>query len=185
MGRHYNFTKQILVIDLETTCWENKAVENQESEIIEIGISVIDVAKRERVSSESIIVKPERSTVSPFCTQLTTITQEMVDEGISYAEACKILREKYDSRNANWASWGDFDRKQFKRQEQYTPYPFGDRHLNVKNLFALQHQLEAEVGMPNALKILGWPLHGTHHRGVDDANNIAAILMNCLWGITP
>jgi inhibitor of KinA sporulation pathway (predicted exonuclease) len=48
--------------------------------------------------------------------------------------------------------------------------------LNVKTLFALLHALPREVGMAAALTRLGFPLEGTHHRGGDDAWNIAAIL---------
>ena len=37
-----------------------------------------------------------------------------------------------------------------------------------------------EVGMAQALEMLGFPLLGTHHRGDDDAWNIAAILAELL-----
>ncbi len=59
-------------------------------------------------------------------------------------------------------------------------YPFGPTHLNVKNLFALRRRLDHEVGMDAALRTLGLPLEGTHHRGGDDAWNIAAILTHLL-----
>ncbi|MGB3695649.1 MAG: hypothetical protein WA999_23305, partial [Spirulinaceae cyanobacterium] len=60
-------------------------------------------------------------------------------------------------------------------------YPFGTRHINVKTLLALQRRLAKEVGMAQALEILDLPLQGTHHRGVDDAGNIARILAKLLW----
>jgi inhibitor of KinA sporulation pathway (predicted exonuclease) len=41
------------------------------------------------------LVKPERSTVSEFCTELTTLTQEQVDQGMSFAEACERLQKRY------------------------------------------------------------------------------------------
>ena len=55
-------------------------------------------------------------------------------------------------------------------------YPFVTTHINVKNLLALTQNWETEVGMATALDKLGLPLEGTHHRGVDDAWNIANIL---------
>jgi len=48
-------------------------------------------------------------------------------------------------------------------------------HINVKNMLALIQNWETEVGMATLDK-LGLPLEGTHHRGVDDAWNIAKIL---------
>jgi len=50
----------------------------------------------------------------------------------------------------------------------------------VKALFALRHKLTRPVGMAQALKELGLPLEGTHHRGIDDARNIAHILHRLL-----
>ena len=172
----------INVIDVEATCWEGKTPTEEESEIIEIGICTLNVSTGKRVDKESILIKPERSTVSEFCTQLTTLTTEQLATGISFAEAGKLLRKKYLSRDRVWASYGQYDKNQFTRQCQSfgISYPFNQRHLNVKTLFALQQKLSREVGMSEALEILNISLEGTHHRGVDDAWNIALILANLL-----
>jgi inhibitor of KinA sporulation pathway (predicted exonuclease) len=140
------------------------------------------VATGERREKRSLLVKPEHSQVSPFCTQLTTLTQEQVDQGIPFAEACTLLRDEYLSRERVWASYGDYDRAQFDRQcrERQIDYPFGSKHINVKTLFALAYGLPREVGMARALEIAGIPLAGTHHRGDDDAWNIAALVSNFL-----
>lgn len=173
---------QVLVVDVESTCWKEKPPAGQESEIIEIGICSLDIKTGERLGKESILVRPERSTVSSFCTELTTLTQEQVDTGVSFAEACQKLRKEYLGRERTWASYGDYDRRQFERQcrSRKIGFPFGVTHLNVKNLFALQQALPREVGMAHALEILGLPLEGTHHRGDDDAWNIALILHHLL-----
>jgi inhibitor of KinA sporulation pathway (predicted exonuclease) len=169
---------RILVVDIESTCWEDKPPRGQESEIIEIGLCVLDVATLERLEKRSIMVKPARSAVSPFCTALTTLTQAEVNQGIALADACAILAQEYDSRQRTWASYGDYDRRQFERQcaAKNISYPFGPTHINVKNLFAVSLALAREVGMDEALRLLNLPLEGTHHRGGDDAWNIAKIL---------
>lgn len=173
---------QVLIVDVEATCWEGPAPEGQESEIIEIGLCTLDVASGERLEKRSILVKPQRSRVSPFCTQLTSLTQSMVDHGISFMKACTILRQEYASKERVWASYGDYDRRTFERQcrEFQVEYPFGVRHLNIKTLFALVHALQFEPGMAEALRIMNLPLEGTHHRGGDDAWNIAGILAELL-----
>ncbi len=173
---------QMLIVDVEATCWDGPAPDDQESEIIEIGLCTIDVASGERLEKRSILVKPKRSRVSPFCTQLTTLTQPMVDHGVSFVRACSILRQEYASKERVWASYGDYDRRVFERQcrEFQVEYPFGVRHLNVKTLFALVHALPFEPGMAEALRIMKLPLEGTHHRGGDDAWNIAAIFAELL-----
>ena len=169
---------QILVIDLESTCWKDEPPEGEQSEIIEIGICILDLESLERRDRLSILVKPENSRVSPFCTELTTLTQEQVDEGFTFKAACKILEKKLRSRERLWASYGDYDRRQFESQCQATGvrYPFGPTHLNVKNLFALMQGMPRELELREALEYLDIPMEGTHHRGFDDAWNIGAVL---------
>jgi inhibitor of KinA sporulation pathway (predicted exonuclease) len=174
---------QILVVDVESTCWEGSPPEGETSEIIEIGVATIDVRTGARVARESLLVRPQRSRVSAFCTALTTLTQEQVDAGIPFSDACALLRRQYASKDRTWATYGDYDRRQFERQCQdlHVPYPFGPTHLNVKNLFALVQRLPREAGMAEALALQHLPLEGVHHRGGDDAWNIAAILSALLW----
>ncbi len=173
---------QIIVVDIESTCWKDAPPAGEESEIIEIGICPIDISSGQRLEKESILVKPEHSKVSEFCTKLTTLTQAQVNQGITFQQACSILKKKYLSKERVWASYGDYDRRQFERQCQSfkISYPFGTRNLNVKSLFAIIHALPQEVGMEQALELLNLPLEGTHHRGGDDAWNIAAILSELL-----
>lgn len=170
---------KIVVVDIEATCWERKAPDNMESDIIEIGICLLDVHSGEISDNRGILVQPERSVISPFCTELTTITPEMIEEdGIPFKDALKILRNEYACQSRAWASYGAYDLKQFQRQCSALErgYPFGPSHINVKTLYALKQKLGHETGMAGALDQLEIPLEGTHHRGVDDAKNIAKIL---------
>lgn len=172
------------VIDVESTCWKSQC-RDQISDIIEIGITVLDFETLEIISTESIIIKPKHSTVSEFCTQLTTLTPEFVEKnGISFAEAAEILQGKYSPKDRLFASWGDYDRKMFERQFELhgLPYVFGSKHLNIKALFAKCHELKRGVGMDSALRIAKLPLEGTHHRGGDDSRNIAKLFAHLMEG---
>lgn len=176
---------KIIVVDVESTAWEGAPPPGEVSEIIEVGICMLDVASGTCEGREGYIIKPTRSVVSEYCTRLTSLTQEDVDKGISFGNACSALKTKFESKDRTWASWGDYDRRQFERQcrVQNVGFPFGPSHINVKNLFALAFELPHEVGMSQALEHLGLPLEGTHHRGIDDAWNIAAILSRLLLGM--
>lgn len=169
---------QIIVVDLEATCWEGDPPPGQEQEIIEIGVCVLDIATGERSGKRSLLVRPERSAISPFCTRLTTLTQEQVEQGVSFAEAIETLRREYRPAERTWASYGDYDRIALQRQceQRGVIYPFGRTHLNVKNLLAISFNLPREVGLDRATAMCGLNLEGTHHRGDDDAWNIAALL---------
>lgn len=176
-------TDKILIIDLEATCWDDRPPRGQESEIIEIGVCIMDTKTCKISQNEGILVKPQYSKVSPFCTELTSITQQMLDDdGILLEDALDILREDYDAENLTWASYGNYDLSMLKRQTEKlrVDYPLSDDHINVKTLFAELHPIRKSVGMDRALKELKFPLEGTHHRGVDDVKNIAKILNWCL-----
>lgn len=172
------------VIDVEATCWDGQPPPGSVNEIIEIGLTVVDVSARRRVSRHRILVRPVRSTVSDFCTQLTGLTQAEVAEGVGFAEACRILVEEFESTERPWASWGEYDRKQFARQStaDRVAYPFGypteHGHTNAKAVFTAAYGLRRRPGMAQALQIAGLPLEGRHHSGEDDAWNIAALVLD-------
>lgn len=182
------------VIDVEATCWDGPVPPGAVNEIIEIGLTVVDVAARRRVSRHRVLVRPARSEVSAFCTELTGLTQAEVDRGVSFAEACRVLAEEFGAGGRPWASWGEYDRRQFARQcrAEDVPYPFGPpdgpSHTTAKAVFARAHGLARMCGMARALEIAGLPLEGRHHRGEDDAWNIAALVLGLVehgaWPVT-
>jgi inhibitor of KinA sporulation pathway (predicted exonuclease) len=73
----------ILVIDIEATCWDGPTPAGEVSDVIEIGVCPVAVGTLTRLEKRGILIRPERSTVSPFCTQLTTLTQAQVDAGVT------------------------------------------------------------------------------------------------------
>ncbi len=168
-----------LVIDVESTCWEHEPPRGQTSEIIEVGLCVVDLQlleRRERrehhgqthdVGSGRVLHTADRHHARhgrPGCALL--------------ADALQILREQFRCDERLFASWGDYDRNQFMRncRTYNLKYPFGPTHLNVKNLFSAAFGLSCELGIDAACARLGVTMEGTHHRGVDDAWNIARIL---------
>jgi inhibitor of KinA sporulation pathway (predicted exonuclease) len=167
------------VVDVEATCWEGRPPPGVASEIIEIGLTVVDIERRERLAKHRILVRPHRSRVSAFCTELTGLTQEEVDTGVEFAEACRLLADEHRAGSRPWASWGEYDRRQFERQCEATGtrYPFGRAHANAKQVFTEALGLRRRPGMAAALGVAGLPLEGRHHSGADDAWNIAALLL--------
>ena len=126
-GRHFKpqvpplilpVTDSVLVVDLEATCWEKEPPPSGEQyEIIEVGWALLDVPSNHLTRAGTILVKPVKSRVSAFCTRLTTITQEMVDEqGITLKETFEFLVKELDSKKISWASYGEYDKKMVRKQ---------------------------------------------------------------------
>ncbi|WP_280493530.1 3'-5' exonuclease [Nocardia asiatica] len=174
------FTGLLNVVDVEATCWEGRVPAGAVSEIIEIGLTVVDLDARERIARHRILVRPVRSAVSEFCTELTGLTQAEVDTSMEFADACRLLAAEHRAGLRPWASWGDYDRKQFERQCAATgiEYPFGHRHTNAKQVFSEAYGTARRPGMAEALQLAGLPLEGRHHCGADDAWNIAALVLD-------
>jgi inhibitor of KinA sporulation pathway (predicted exonuclease) len=170
------------VVDVEATCWEGDPPPGEEHEIIEIGLTVVDLDSRRRLAKHRILVRPERSTVSAFCTELTGLTQDEVDGGVSFPEACGLLVTEHQADRLPWASWGDYDRKQFLRQceGRGIAYPFSSEHSNAKARFAELRGLKRRPYMALALEIAGLPQEGRLHSGADDAWNIAGLVLEML-----
>jgi inhibitor of KinA sporulation pathway (predicted exonuclease) len=180
----------MVIVDVESTCWEKDRDRpvGQSSEIIQIGCTVVDIKAHTISDPSGIYVKPQYSTVSKFCTDLTGITQEMLNtKGVTFNEACQTLLLASDSTQVPWGSWGDYDKRMFNSDctKKGYWYPFGngalnDRHFNIKTMFAIAYKLDREVGMVEALNILGLPLEGKHHDASWDSWNIARIFLKLL-----
>ncbi len=174
---------KILVVDIESTCWEKGKEDGNISETIEIGSCLLSLVDQTITQKHSTLIKPTISEVSDFCTKLTTITRDNLDlMGKTFEEACSYLSKIQSAERSPWASWGEYDKIMIKRQcdRMGVKYPFTELHINVKLLFSVKHRLNKLVGMRRALGMCKLELEGTHHRGADDANNIARLLRTCV-----
>lgn len=180
-----NKLDKIVVVDVESTCWISREEQpkGEQSDIIEIGICTLDIHSGNIENPQGIIIKPARSRVSKFCTELTTLTQQDVDKGVSFAAAINKISKEYNTKTKPWASYGNYDRNFIDKQcnTYNVAYPFGPTHINVKNLAAIMNDMDFEVGMDKMLNIFDLTLEGHHHSGKDDAFNIAKILKELIF----
>ena len=169
--------KPIIIVDLEATCSENKDIEN---EIIEIGaVKIID---GKVVDTFGQFVRPIFNPIlTDFCKELTTIQQEDVDKAENFPEVLADFKKWIGTNDYIMMSWGFYDKKQFIKdcEKWHIPSNWIPEHQNVKLMFAdkMNHK---PCGMEKALNYLRIPLDGTHHRGIDDAKNIAKIYLKIM-----
>jgi 3'-5' exoribonuclease 1 len=173
----------VLVVDLEATCDDRNRKPNlvpkEEMETIEIGAVLVDTRTLEPVSELGMFVRPVRHPrLTAFCVQLTSITQADVDGAVLFPEAVANVERFLAGRRVLFGSWGDYDRNQLAQDAAYhrVGLPFTQHHLNLKKRFSEQLGEPKRFGMDGALRRVGLTLEGTHHRGIDDARNIARLL---------
>jgi inhibitor of KinA sporulation pathway (predicted exonuclease) len=175
-----------LVIDLEATCDDQGKIPEKIMEIIEIGAVLVEAASLAPVGEFQTFVRPViRPKLTAFCTELTTIQQADVDGAPTFPDAIEALARFVGERDALFCSWGDYDRKQFEIDAARWGVPLPLKgHMNLKKRFSAALGEATRYGMASALSRVGLPLLGTHHRGIDDARNIASLLPYLL-GRTP
>lgn len=89
----------------------------------------------------------------------------------------RLLHWALAEEDGIFASWSDYDRKQILRdchRHGVAPHPWLLTHVNLKARHGAFHRRKP-CGMAAALERMGLPLAGRHHRGLDDAKNIARI----------
>jgi inhibitor of KinA sporulation pathway (predicted exonuclease) len=169
-----------LLIDLEATCSNDESLPRHEMEIIEIGAVMQNARTFEVVSEFQTFICPIRHPrLTAFCTELTTITQADVDQAPRFPVALAAMQEwMYQFDNSLFCSWGDYDHHQFVQDCGFhgVGYPFLSGHLNLKPEFSRSLDIKKKLGLAQALRHLGLDFAGTHHRGIDDARNIARIV---------
>eukprot|EP00164_Ancoracysta_twista_P000777 GFYU01001021.1.p1 GENE.GFYU01001021.1~~GFYU01001021.1.p1 ORF type:complete len:414 (-),score=64.02 GFYU01001021.1:152-1393(-) len=185
--------KYFAILDFEATC-DTKKIPFQE--IIEFPIVLLDADSGEpvrdtegRAVEQVTFVRPTRvPLLTPFCTELTSITQEDVDGAPPLDQVLKhtdefLRRNGCTDDNFIFVTCGDWDLnvqlpKQC-REDHMACAGYLKRWLNLKRLFDAVMGKQ-QVGMARMLKLLDLDLVGHHHRGIDDCRNIGRILQHLM-----
>ncbi|CAH8665447.1 unnamed protein product [Dicrocoelium dendriticum] len=174
-----------LVLDFEATCARN--VKLMPQEIIEF--PVIKVNSRSLVSESEfhVYVQPQvHPELTDFCTELTGIIQDMVENQPTLAQALKLfdnylMKEnlKTDGSLFAFVTCGDWDLKSMLPSQcdnLRIPVPsYFRRWINLKLVFTEVMGM-FPVSLYHMMSTLRLPHRGRLHSGIDDARNIAAVL---------
>lgn len=181
--------KYLLVLDFEATCKEN----NRQflNEIIEFPTLVIDTTEQKVIDKFHMYVRPVKNPVlSPFCTELTGIRQDMVENCETFPSVFKLWHEfieKYED-NGIIVTCGDWDLKtmlplQCRLSCMTLPSdPILTEWINIKRICEAYTGRKKIYGMPDMLEALNLKLEGRHHSGIDDCGNIARCAIEMLEG---
>lgn len=177
----------VLAVDFEATCCDDNSFPRRESEIIEFGCALVDVKQRKVVDTFSSFVKPQvHPVLHRFCTELTTIVQEQVDTAPVFKQVVKQVNDwlhekvRIGNKSLVWISWGQYDFNKLiedcARARVNNPLG-GNSHFNFKRYEALLSR-SREKGLDGVIKHYGLQWYGVHHRGVDDAVNVANLFLH-------
>ncbi|PBJ72914.1 hypothetical protein BCY84_15003 [Trypanosoma cruzi cruzi] len=179
----------LLVLDFEATC-EESTPPSYLHEIIEFPVVMVDVRLQRAVAEFHHFVKPKvNPKLSEFCRQLTGIRQEDIDNALPLEDVIRRF-ERWHAQTVPpgsrtmLATDGPTDLKEFmyihsvSRQGIRFPSMFY-QWIDVKRFFA--HFFQCQQGKIKAmLDALNCPFEGRLHSGIDDARNVATIVIRML-----
>lgn len=163
--------RQHLFIDFEFTMPDKgKQYKGFYPEIIEAGIvSVINNQISEEFSSYVTPVRYPK--LSKRCKSFLNITQQQVDEGLSFSELIQKLREMIQEQTYTIVTWGNTDMKVLRNncEKAGLQFPFSglevDLSMEYKRFFGDKNQ----TGLWKAVQEYGKDGVGLHHKALDDA----------------
>ncbi|TPX33400.1 hypothetical protein SmJEL517_g03684 [Synchytrium microbalum] len=180
----------ICVLDVEATC-EGDSSEDFPHEIIELPVILIDGQRGEIIDEFHSYVRPVYNPIlSSFCKNLTGITQEQVDSSPPFPTVVGMLDQwlakrcgKYPFRRLLFVTDGPWDLRDFVRKQCEISIidrpPYWRRFLDLRRAFtdSYPHPRSSLSGMLNCL---GMTFEGREHSGIDDARNIARIVLRMM-----
>ncbi len=180
----------LVMLDFEATCEAGGAPTPQE--IIELPSVLLSLRTGQIVDEFRSFVRPvHHPRLTPFCTELTSITQADVDAAppfLSVLASHRAWLERHGLHRAPFAfvTCGDWDLQTMLPVQcaasdlSIAGLPRAYRQwINVKTVFrSVMPAAGRSMGMPAMLAALGLELRGTHHRGIDDSLNIAQIVLS-------
>ena len=169
-----------IIFDLELTCWEGDRA-GRIQEIIEIGAYKIDPYAHTKSKFNKFVKPVIYPSLSPFCTQLTTINQSMVDNAKPFKDIYKEFIEwsEIDIEPYYLIAWGDKDQQylfnECKSNRLDTDWlrPYSD----LKSQYQRIKKLYEPRGLKHAIESEGWEFDGVQHRAIDDAYNLSKIFI--------
>jgi inhibitor of KinA sporulation pathway (predicted exonuclease) len=172
-----------IIYDLEATCWMGRPP-SMVQEIIEIGaVRVNNYGETEGVFDSFVrpIVNPRLST---FCQELTSIRQEDVERARRFPAVIEDFQDWAEIWEEDYllCSWGEFDAKMLVNdcKMHKLDYDWVEPHINLKEQYRKIKKLKQARGLKKAVEEEGFEFIGTHHRGIDDARNLALIFTKYL-----
>ncbi|NXD63132.1 ERI2 exoribonuclease, partial [Eolophus roseicapillus] len=186
----------LIVIDFEATCWQDAA--RRAPEIVEFPAVLLNTSTGEIESEFHTYVQPqEHPILSEFCTELTGITQNQVDEAVPL-NIClsqflkwiqKIQMEKKiifctdilsnstsEGKACTFVTWTDWDlgvclHYECKRKQLRKP-DILNSWIDLKATYRVFYNRKPK-GLNGALQDLGIAFTGREHSGLDDSRNTA------------
>ena len=172
-----------IIYDLEATCWLGRPP-GYVQEVIEIGAVKMN-GFGEIVDKFNRFIRPVvNPTLSSFCRELTSITQEQVSRASKFESVAEDFQDWIEIFDENYllCSWGNFDKVALVRdcERHDMEVDWLEEHINVKRQYQEIKGFSKPKGLRRTVEKEGFDFTGIHHRGISDAENLAKVFAKYL-----
>ena len=167
-----------IVYDLEATCWEGQPYADKQ-EIIELAAIMLDDYGEIVEEFQSFVSPVLAPYLSPYCKQLTGITQQQVDTAPSFKVVLQAFWDWLPEKGEEllYVNWGKYDpvyiqadcRQHNMDDDWLSPV------LDLKRAYKKYKGLHTAIGLQSALKAEGIDTEGEVHRAYWDAYNLTKL----------
>lgn len=177
-----------IIYDLEATCWENPPP-GFVQETIEFGAFKVNHFGEVRGKFNRFVRPSVHPTLSPFCRDLTSITQQDVNRADYFPEVVEEFMSwaRIGEEDYVLCSWGSFDKKMLEHDCKLhrMEHQWTEHHVNLKEQYRIMKRLRYGLGLRKAVEKEGILFTGQHHRGISDAENLVKLFLKYLghWNL--
>ena len=165
---------RMLFVDVELTCWEGEPPPGERSELIAFGIVDFRTDDLTIRRETMLLVHPQASIISPFCSTLTGITPKEAAAAPPLPEVVRTIRKTFGQ--CDWCAWGRDDaliREGCERAGAELPFlgGFHDLSAQVRGLLGLTYR----PGLDEAVQRFDLDWEGPPHDALADARNLVRL----------
>ncbi len=172
-----------IIFDLEATCWRGRPP-SKVQEIIEIGAIFINGYGEVEGAFNRFVRPILNPNLSAFCQELTSIRQEEVDRASLFPQVIEDFQDwgRMFEEDYLLCSWGSFDKRMLIQdcELHQLETDWAEPHINLKQQYQELKRLRNPAGLRRSVEKEGFEFTGTHHRGIDDAENLAKVFTKYL-----
>lgn len=175
----------IIVLDLEFTSVNKEHKQEKrisKYEIIQIG--AVKIGPSNKIEDTfSTFVQPEYSNVSEKVTELTGITDEMLQEAPVYKDAMDKFFDWIGEDDAIINSWSKTDKEQLISESTLKAYHNGrldemlDKWVDFQVVYGAMLGFKSQLSLKNAIQSVDYDFKGSQHSALSDAYNTAELLI--------
>lgn len=181
----------ICVLDFEATCDNKKYVPHEIIEFPSVLVKICDESIIYISEFQLYCLPKDNPILSDYCIKLTGITQDQVDNGVTFVEAlqrhsqwlkCNIpdFNNEVEKNNFVIMTFTEMDMEKFAVDEfkryNIKPAEIYSNYVDIKKDFTKIFKIGKKFGLIQFLEHIGTQFEGRQHSGLADCKNTVKLL---------